>query len=129
MNLRNFQLLTGNIGKIESKNLDSGQTVVNLSIATNEKWKDKDGNKQEETTWHDCNAWGKTAETITRFFSKGDPITVQGMHKVRIWTDDSGNKRYNHYTKVNTFAFPLTAKPKEADSFPPPSEPNEDLPF
>ncbi len=109
----NYQILQGRIGKIELRTLDGGNTVVNFSLATNESYKNKQGEKVEETTWHDCNAWGKTAEIINTYFSKGDVITIHGSKKVRKWEDKEGNTRYQHFTKVDRFEFPLTVRPKD----------------
>jgi len=71
--------LLGNVGTDpEAKALGSGTTLVKLSIATNEAWTDKNGQKQERTQWHRCAAFGKVAEIIQQYVRKGDRIYVEG---------------------------------------------------
>jgi single-strand DNA-binding protein len=132
MNLTNFQLLTGHLGKDpELKTFDNGGKVCEFTLATNEVWKNKEGEKVTETTWHKCQAWNKTAELIYKFFKKGSGITVQGSKRVRTYQDKDGNNKFDHFTKVENFTFPLTEK-REAvisNSTPPANEPGDDLPF
>lgn len=126
MNLTNFQFLTGNLGKDpELKRFDNGGVICNFSLATNETWKDKDGNKQSEVTWHNCVANGKTAEMIEQYFKKGSLITVSGSKKVRKW-DKDGVNQYEHFTRVDNFTFPPTEK-KEASQATESWPPDEDI--
>lgn len=87
--------LLGRVGKDpETKTIGNGQTVSNFSIATSESWKDKStGEKKEQTEWHNCQAWGSTAEIIQKYVRKGDQIYVEGKIKTRSWEKD-GVTRY-----------------------------------
>ena len=86
----NRVILAGNLGRDpEMRYTPSGQAVVNLSIATNEKWKDRDGNSKERTVWWRVAVWGKQAETCNQYLSKGRQVLVEG----RMNSDDSGNPR------------------------------------
>lgn len=81
--------LLGNVGKDpEVKYAQSGDAVANVSIATTEKWKDKEGNKQESTEWHRLVFWGKLAEIVGEYVKKGSPIYVEGKLKTRKWQRD-----------------------------------------
>lgn len=93
--IQNHVQLIGNLGDDPTvTNLESGKKVVRLSLATNENYKDKDGNKQTETNWHTIVAWGKTAEIIEKYATKGKKIGVVGKLKTRTYTDDNGHQRY-----------------------------------
>ena len=86
----NRVILAGNLGRDpEMRYTPSGQAVANLSVATNEKWTDKDGNNQERTVWWRVAVWGKQAETCNQYLSKGRQVLVEG----RMNSDDSGNPR------------------------------------
>ena len=105
----NLAMIEGRIGKdIEIKQV--GQSVVaKISVATSEKWTDKNtGQKQERTTWHNVEAWGKQAEIISQYFKKGDGIGLQGS----IQTDEyekNGEKRYSTKIKLTSFWFPVSS--------------------
>ena len=102
----NLAIIEGRIGKdIELKQV--GQSVVaKISVATSEKWTDKNtGQKQERTTWHNVEVWGKQAEIISQFFKKGDGIGVQGS----IQTDEYEKKRYTTKIKLTSFWFPVSS--------------------
>lgn len=105
----NLAIIEGRIGKdIEIKQV--GQSVVaKISVATSEKWTDKNtGQKQERTTWHNVEAWGKQAEIISQYFKKGDGIGLQGS----IQTDEyekNGEKRYSTKIKLTSFWFPVSS--------------------
>lgn len=87
--------LIGNLGQDpEVRYLPSGDAVVTLSLATNEKWTDKDGEKQERTEWHRVVFFGKAAEIIGEYLVKGSPMYVCGKLQTKKWTDKSGVERY-----------------------------------
>ena len=88
-------IAVGNLGKDpEIRFLPSGQSVVNFSIATSRRWKDKDsGEKKEETEWHNCEAWGKLAEIIGEYLKKGSKIAIEGRLKTTMYEKD-GHKFY-----------------------------------
>lgn len=77
----------------ELKHLQSGQAVCNFSIASNRTWLDKDKNKQEEATFFDCVAWGKTGENIAKFFAKGRPIFIEARAQNESWEDKETGKK------------------------------------
>jgi single-strand DNA-binding protein len=75
----NKVILVGGVGSdAELKVLANGSAVCKFSIATNEKWVDKAGVKQEKTTWHRCNLWGTRAEKIAQYITKGSKLLVEG---------------------------------------------------
>lgn len=94
-NLRNKVQLIGNLGNDpEIITLDSGKKLAKFSIATNEHYKNAKGEKVTETQWHNVVAWGKTAEIIESYVSKGKEVAVEGKLTTRSWEDKEGNKRY-----------------------------------
>lgn len=108
----NKVVLIGHLGKDpECKVLESGQMVANFTIATTEKFKDKNGQVQEATEWHNCQAWGKQAEVIEKYLKKGAKIFVEGKIKTRSY-DKDGEKRYVTEINVKEFTF-LDPKPKD----------------
>ncbi len=93
--IQNHVQLIGNLGDDPTvTNLESGKKVARLSLATNENYKDKDGEKQTETYWHTIVAWGKTAEIIEKYATKGKKIAIAGKLKTRSYTDNDGNQKY-----------------------------------
>ena len=93
--LRNSVRLIGNLGDAPKiKKLDSGKTVANFSIATNEIYKDENGNKQSETTWHKLVAWGKQAEIAENYLVKGSEIAIEGKLKNRSFEGKNGEMQY-----------------------------------
>lgn len=97
----NKALIMGNLGQDpELKFLPSGNAVANLSVATSEKWKDKQtGEQKEKTEWHRVSFFGPRAETLAKFFRKGDSIFIEGKIETRKWQDKEGNDRYT--TEIN----------------------------
>lgn len=93
--LRNHVQLIGNVGQNPTiTNLESGRKVARFSLATNEFYKDAKGEKQTDTQWHTVVAWGKTAEIVENYVSKGQEIGISGKLKTRTYTTDDGNQRY-----------------------------------
>ena len=100
--LRNKVQLIGNLGNDpEIITLDSGKKLAKFSIATNEYYKDADGQKQTKTEWHNLVAWNKTAELIENYVTKGKEIAIEGKLTNRTWDDKEGNKRYTTEVVVN----------------------------
>ena len=92
--------LLGNIGKDpEVRETKSGK-VVNLVLATSERYTDKSGQKQENTEWHNLVVFGKLADVVTKYVKKGDKLYVEGSITTRKWEDKEGNTRYNTDIKV-----------------------------
>lgn len=106
MNL-NKVILAGNMTRdVEAKTIASGTTVAQFGLAINRKWKNAAGEAQEEVTFLDCEAWGKTAELIAQHFGKGKPIFVEGRLKLEQWDDkQSGAKRSKVKVVVESFQF------------------------
>jgi len=91
----NKVILVGNLGaNPEMRFTQGGQAVANLRIATTEKWTDRNGQKQEATEWHRVVVWGKQAEIVGQYLTKGRQVFVEGRIRTRQWQDQSGQKRY-----------------------------------
>lgn len=91
----NKVILLGNLGKdAELSYLPSGQAVSKFSVATNRRYKDKNGEWQEETEWHNIVLWGKAAESVSQYLTKGQRVYVEGRIKSRTWEGRDGNKHY-----------------------------------
>lgn len=92
----NKVILVGNLGKDpEVRYLPDGGAVVNMSVATTSKWKDKNsGEKKEETEWHRITIYGRLAEVAGEYCKKGKPVYLEGRLKTRNWQDNDGNDRY-----------------------------------
>jgi len=87
----NKAILIGNLGKDAELRYTSGGTpVVSCRIATTERYNDREGNKKEDTQWHRVVIWGKTAESIHEYLTKGKQIYVEGRIQTREWTDKEG---------------------------------------
>jgi len=92
----NKVILVGNLGRDpEVRSLPSGQPVASFSVATSRRWKDRDGNRQEQTEWHNVVCFGKQAEIAGQYLTKGKQIFVEGRIQTRSWDDKtSGEKKY-----------------------------------
>lgn len=91
----NKVILIGNLGRDpEVRYMPSGDAVANISIATTETWKDKNGEKQEKTEWHRVAMFGKTAEIAGEYLKKGSQVYIEGRLETRKWTDKEGHERY-----------------------------------
>lgn len=91
----NKALVIGNLTRDpELKTLPSGASVTTFSIATNRVYKDKDGNKQEDTQYHNIVVFGRQAETTAQYLKKGNMALVEGRIQTRSWDADDGTKRY-----------------------------------
>jgi len=93
--LRNKVQLIGNLGNDpEIINLESGKTLAKFSIATNESYKNAKGEKVTDTQWHNIVAWGKTAEIIEKYVTKGKEVAIEGKLTSRSYETKEGEKRY-----------------------------------
>ena len=103
----NKVLLMGNLTRdVEVRHTPSNTAVANVGIAVNRKWRDANGEMKEEVTFVDCEAWGKTAENISKFFSKGRPIFIEGRLKLDQWQDkNDGTNRSKLKVVVESFEF------------------------
>lgn len=93
--IKNRVQLIGNVGNDpEIKNLDGGKKLANLTIATNDSYTNDKGEKVEQTEWHRVVAWGKTAEIIEKYVTKGKQVAIEGKLSHRSFEDKNGEKRY-----------------------------------
>jgi single-strand DNA-binding protein len=100
----NKVILLGNLGKDpEIRYTQSGEPIANFSLATNEKWTDKSGERQERTEWHRVEVFGKTAQVVRDYCSKGRQVYIEGSIKYDEWTDKEGNKRNTTKIRVSGF--------------------------
>src|SRR6266576_4261930 len=91
----NKVILVGNLGRdAELRYTPGGAAVATLNLATTEVWNDKGGQRQEKTEWHRIVLWGKQAESLQEYLTKGKQIYVEGRLQTRQWDDKDGNKRY-----------------------------------
>lgn len=103
----NKVLLMGNLTRdVELKHLPSGsQQVANIGLAVNRKFRTQDGQNREEVTFVDCEAWGRTAEVMAQYLSKGRPVFIEGRLKLDTWQDQQGNNRSKMRVVVENFQF------------------------
>lgn len=135
----NKVMLIGHLGKDpELKYTPGGAAVASFSLATNESYKDKEGNQQEKTEWHRLVVWNKQAEIAAEYLKKGQQVFVEGKLQTRSWEKD-GQKHY--MTEVVVLNFQMLGRkgeggsgpdvPMPSDDMAPPSQQSggEDLPF
>ena len=93
--LKNKVQLIGNLGNApEVKNTESGKKLAKFAMATNESYRNAKGEKVTETQWHNLIAWGKVADLVEKFLSKGTEVAIEGKLINRNYTDKEGNKKY-----------------------------------
>jgi single-strand DNA-binding protein len=93
--MKNTVQLIGHVGQEpEIKNLDGGKKVANITMATNEVYYKENGDKVEKTEWHKVKAWGKVAEIIEKYVTKGKEICIEGKLTYSDYLDKNGEKRY-----------------------------------
>jgi single-strand DNA-binding protein len=102
----NKVILVGRLGQNpEVKYTPSGAAVANFSVATNESWTDKSGQKQERTEWHRVVVWGKLAELCQQYLTKGRQCYVEGRLQTRQWQDKDGQTKYTTEINATTVQF------------------------
>ena len=103
----NKVLLLGNLTRdIEVRHLpNSNQAVANIGIAMNRRYRTAEGENREDTTFVDCEAWGRTAETMAQYLHKGRPVFIEGRLKLDQWQDRDGNNRSKLKVVVESFQF------------------------
>lgn len=100
--LKNKVQLIGNLGNApEVKNTENGKKLARFSMATNETYRGRTGEKITETTWHNVVAWGKVADIAEKFLTKGKEVAIEGKLINRSYTDKDGIKRYVTEIQVN----------------------------
>ena len=96
MSSLNRVTIMGNLGKDpETRYTQGGDAVCNITVATSETWKDKNGEKQEKTEWHRIVFFGRQAEIAGEYLKKGRPVLVEGKLQTRKWTDKDGVEKYS----------------------------------
>lgn len=133
----NKVILVGNLGKDpEVQTFDNGIKKATFSLATTEKFKNKEGTLTEETEWHKIVVWRKLAETAETYLHKGSLLYVEGRLRTHSWDDKDGNKRYTTEVIADNFTMlgprkdqggngePVISSEQEA-----PNSPVDDLPF
>ena len=136
----NKVILLGNLGKDpEIRQLETGVKVASFSLATTESYKGKDGNRVDQTEWHNIVLWRGLAEVAEKYLKKGNTVYVEGKIRTRSWEDKEGNKRYtteiigDNMTMVggkkdhesNQTSSPSTSESPEINA----SQEADDLPF
>ncbi|MEW6055647.1 MAG: single-stranded DNA-binding protein [Bdellovibrionota bacterium] len=102
----NKVLIIGRLGSNpEVRFTPSGAAVANFSVATNESWNDKSGQKQERTEWHRVVVWGKLAQLCGEYLAKGRQVYVEGRLQTRQWQDKDGQTKYTTEVIANTIQF------------------------
>ena len=102
----NKVMLMGNLTRDpELRHTPNNTSVASLSVAMTRRWRNQQGEQQEETTFVDCEAWGRTAETINEYMRKGRPIFIEGRLKLDQWQDQNGNNRSKLKVVVDNFQF------------------------
>ncbi len=100
----NKVILVGTLGRDpEVRHTGDGTAIANFSIATNESWKDKSGQKQERTEWHNIVTYRKLAEIAEQYLKKGSSVFVEGSLATRKWTDKNGVERYTTEIRCDSF--------------------------
>lgn len=127
----NKVLLIGNVGKDpEVRTFEGGSKLASFTLATSETFKNKQGEKQTNTEWHNIKIFGKLAEIVEKYVKKGQSLYLEGSVKYRTYEKD-GQKKY--FTEINCFTMQMLAK-KESNTQSAPEQPiaepiDDDLPF
>jgi len=135
----NKVILVGNLGKDpEVRYLEGGTPVANFTLATSESYKDKNGNRIEQTEWHNVVVWRGLAEVAEKYLRKGSMVYVEGKLRTRSWEDKDGNKKYS--TEIIADNMTMLGGKKEENTnnaatiptppiIPPAAKDADDLPF
>jgi single-strand DNA-binding protein len=101
----NKVILVGNLGADpEARSLNNGGEVVNMRIATSENWKDREGNRQERTEWHNVVIFNENLGRVAKsYLRKGSKVYLEGQIQTRKWTDQSGNDKYTTEVVLQRF--------------------------
>jgi single-strand DNA-binding protein len=100
----NKAFILGNLTRDpELRTTPTGQSVASFGVATNRTWTDKSGQKQTDTEFHNVVAWGRLAETASRYLTKGKMVFIEGRLKTRSWEDQGGQKKYKTEIIVESF--------------------------
>lgn len=137
----NKVIVIGNLGRDpELRYTQSGQAVANFTVATNENWTNKAGEREERTEWHRVVAWGRVAELCAEYLAKGRTVYVEGRLQTREWEDKEGQKRRSTEIVAQTVQFLGSGRGAgaggaartpagEPSAETPPQPPDDDIPF
>ena len=134
MDLNKVMLIGRSTNNLQVKTIEStGTPVVNFTVATNRKFKNKEGNMMEDAEYHRCVAYGKGAEVLGKYLVKGKRVYVEGRLRTRKWQDSEGAEKFSTEIIVDSFIF-LDSKGEgetEVDIVTPPAEDmlDDDMPF
>lgn len=120
----NKAIILGRIGKIDKRISKNGDPVVSMTVATSERWKDKQGQKQERTEWHNVSLFSYSAKFISQYASVGDMVFIEGKITTEKYTGKDGVDKYT--TKIIAESVEITSKNKKEDSKPTEEKEEED---
>ena len=136
----NKVLLLGNLGRDpELRSTPKGNNVLNFSMATSRRWKDREAEVvHDETDWHRIVVWGRQAEVLSEYLKKGSQVHIEGRLQTRSWSDNDGAKRYT--TEIVASRIQMLGRPEDRRTPEPVDEPevpvasaesdgNDDIPF
>ena len=110
-------VVSGNLGREpEMRYTPSGSAVTNFSLAANRRWKDRDGNRQEETDWFDVSAWNGLAESCNQYLDKGSKVLVEAKPELERWTGNDGQERAR--VKLHPFSVEFLDSRRQGDEGP-----------
>jgi len=131
----NKVILIGHLGKDpDVRHSQSGATITSFSLATNETWNNKDGQREERTEWHRIVVFGKLADICGQYLKKGKQVFIEGRLQTRSWEDRDGNKRYTTEVVASNMTMLGRAGDMPSDEYAPPiqesdfQEPSMDSP-
>lgn len=111
----NKVMIIGRLGKDpEIRTTQDNKTVTNFTVATTDRWKDRDGQQQEKTEWHRIVAWGRLGEICGQYLTKGKQVYVEGAIQTRQWEDKDGQTRYT--TEIKAFTMQMLGNKDDADT-------------
>ena len=111
----NKVFLMGNLTRdVELRQIGADQSVAKIGLAVNRRFKTRDGEKREEVTFVDCEAWGRTAEVMNQYLAKGSPVFIEGRLKLDQWQDKDGGNRSKMKVVVENFQFVDSASSRNA---------------
>ena len=129
----NKAIILGRLGRDpEVRHTQDGTAVVTLSVATSEAWTDKSsGEKREKTEWHRVSAFGRLAEIMAQYLSKGSQVYIEGKIQTRKWQDQGGNDRYTTEIVAREMQMLGSARNEQAQQQPEPQQGgfDDDVPF
>ena len=135
----NKVILVGNLGRDpELRSTPSGQSLAKFSVATTRRWRDRDGNRQEQTEWHNIVCWGRQAEIAGQYLTKGKQVYIEGRLQTDSWEDrETGKKMYrteivcDNFQMLGSRGDSMSGPPRDAgpasDSYGAPDD--DDIPF